>query len=110
MTNGSWSAQDLGTASIPVVPASQARTELSALLDRFNEHGVLSEPMIFGRQRVAEGVVIPFELYEQLAEPIMQARSAAMIRARINDGTRRITVDELLASLAIVRAEPADGE
>lgn len=97
-------------ATIPVVAAAQARTELSSLLDRFMEDGVLAEPMVFGRQRVAEGVVIPFELYQQLAEPIERARSAAMIRARVNDGTPRITFEELLVSLAIEPAELEDGE
>jgi hypothetical protein len=73
-------------APLPVLPSRDARDELPNALKRFRAEGVSAEPLIFGSHRKPEGVVIPFELYEEvlpLVEDILIARAA---RERIAAG------------------------
>ena len=53
-------------APLPVLPSRDARDELPKALKRFRAEGIAAEPLVFGSHRKPEGVVIPFELYEEL--------------------------------------------
>jgi len=96
------------TAAAPyyeIRPTSVAREQLSALLSRFRREGATAEPMFFGSHRKAEGVVLPFELYQAVAEPIAEAREAALLQERINDGKPRISLEAAIENLGFSTSE-----
>src|SRR5674476_1357722 len=66
-----------------VLPTSQARAELSTAVARFRREGLSAAPVVFGSHRKPEGVVLPFELFEQLVPAIEDILLAATIRARL---------------------------
>ncbi|OAN33758.1 hypothetical protein A4X17_15095 [Plantibacter sp. H53] len=70
----------------PVLPTSEARTELPNALRRFRSEGVMAQPMVFGGHRRAEGVVIPFELYTELLPVIEDIEIAHLVRERAAGG------------------------
>lgn len=59
------------------VSTTEARTALSRTLERFREHGVGAEPLVFGDHRRPEGVVLPYEVFVQLQDHIDQLRLEA---------------------------------
>lgn len=85
---------------LPVLPSSDARDELPKALKRFRSEGAAAEPLIFGSHRKPEGVVIPFELYEEvlpLVEDILIARTA---RERIAAGPA-LPLSDIAARLGV---------
>ena len=70
----------------PVLPTNEARTALPKALARFRERGALAEPIVFGAQRRPEGVMIPFELYEELLPVIEDVEIAHLVRERAAAG------------------------
>jgi hypothetical protein len=90
---------------LQVLPTSEARGELSHALERFREVGVTAEPLVFGGHRKAEGVVLPFALFELLAPFIEDVLIAATARRRIEAGSESLPIDGLIAELGFDRAD-----
>jgi len=85
-----------------VLPTSEARTVLSATLERFRSEGMTAQPLFFGSHRKVEAVGIPASLYEVLADAVEEAILNAQVRARIAAaGGRTQTWDEVLAEVGI---------
>ncbi len=87
-------------APLPVLPSRDARDELPKALKRFRAEGIAAEPLVFGSHRKPEGVVIPFELYEELlplVEDILIARTA---RERIAAGAA-IPLSDVAARIGV---------
>ncbi len=64
---------------------TEARESLSPTLARFRDEGEAAEPLIFGDRRRAEGVVLPYSVYQKLEPLIEQMRfeAATSVLARI---------------------------
>ncbi len=56
---------------------TEARESLSSTLARFRDEGEAAEPLVFGDRRRAEGVVLPYSVYQQLEPLIGQMRFEA---------------------------------
>ena len=82
-----------------VLPTSQARAELSKAVARFRREGVTSAPVVFGSHRKPEGVVLPFELFEQLAPAIEDILLAETIRARLANPAPSVPLEDLINEL-----------
>jgi antitoxin StbD len=90
-----------------VLPTSQARSELSTAVARFRREGVSSAPVVFGSHRKPEGVVIPFELFEQLIPAIEDILLATTIRARVANPAPSVPLEDLIDELGF---SPSDFE
>ncbi|MGN7800215.1 hypothetical protein [Leifsonia sp. 22587] len=84
----------------PVLPTNEARVALTKALARFREQGALAEPVVFGAQRRPEGVMIPFELYEELLPVIEDLEIAHLARARAAAG-ESIALSEVAAAVGL---------
>lgn len=88
-----------------VLPTSQARAELSIATSRFRRDGLLSQPVLFGSHRKAEGAIISVELFERLLPEIESIQLSETLRQRINDGLPRISFEDLVAQVGL---DPSD--
>lgn len=79
-----------------VLPTSEARSELSSAVVGFRAHGLLASPILFGSHRKAEAAIISIELYERLLPEIENIQFNETLLGRINDGSKRISYEELL--------------
>jgi hypothetical protein len=84
----------------PVLPTNEARAALTKALARFRERGALAEPVVFGAQRRPEGVMIPFELYEELLPVIEDVEIAHLVRERAAAGDA-VPLADVAASLGL---------
>ena len=82
-----------------VLPTSQARAELSMIISRFREEGSTSAPVLFGSHRKAEGVIIPFSMWQEILEQIEDIELGKLVRDRISDGSKSLLFDELVKKL-----------
>jgi antitoxin StbD len=83
--------------SLKVVPTSEARIALPSTLARFREEGPFAEPMVFGGHRKAEGVVLPYELFERIMPAIEAEMLAATVRARLSQHDQPVDFDDFAA-------------
>lgn len=89
------------------ITAAEARTQLSKKLAEFRARGIDSELLIFDHRR-AEGVVLPYALYQDIEDAIDQARLNA-------DTVLTDKIDEVVADPGIAvkvprrRRAPASG-
>lgn len=81
-----------------VVPTSEARAELSPTLARFRREGVTAAPVIFGSHRKAEGVVLPYDLFDRLLPAIEDVLLAESVRARLAEGSESVDFDEFVSA------------
>ena len=88
-----------------VLPTSEARGELSHTLERFRQEGAAATPMVFGSHRKPEGVVIPFELFEQLVPVLEDVVLAQLLRARLAEPGEPRPLDELVTELGFTDAD-----
>jgi hypothetical protein len=88
-----------------VLPTSQARAELSTAVARFRREGLSATPVVFGSHRKPEGVVLPFELFEQLVPAIEDILLAATIRARLANPAPNVPLDDLINELGFSPSE-----
>lgn len=86
-------------STIHVEPTSVARAELSSALRRFRRDGLHSAPLVFGSHRQAEGVVLPWALYEAVLPAIEDAQTAALLRERMADGKERVSLERAVVEL-----------
>jgi len=61
----------------PILPSREARTEIPKALRRFRAEGASADPVIFGSYRRPEAVVIPFELYAEIAGIVRERQGEA---------------------------------
>jgi PHD/YefM family antitoxin component YafN of YafNO toxin-antitoxin module len=89
------------TRFVQVEPLASARAQLSETIARISEEGVNAEPVVIGRRRKAEAVLISFELYERLADLIDEIQLAPLIRERLANSTAApdLTLEEVAESL-----------
>ena len=88
-----------------VLPTSQARAELSTAVARFRREGLSAAPVVFGSHRKPEGVIVPFELFEQLVPAIEDILLAATIRARLANPAPSVPLDDLINELGFSPSE-----
>ncbi|MBG0816938.1 type II toxin-antitoxin system Phd/YefM family antitoxin [Planomonospora sp. ID82291] len=93
---------------LQVEPLASARAQLSETIARISEQGVQAEPVVIGRRRKAEAVLISFELYERLADLIDEIQLAPLLRERLAGVTESpdLTLEEVADSLGIDLEEP----
>ncbi|MGQ0773905.1 MAG: hypothetical protein ACT4NY_05725 [Pseudonocardiales bacterium] len=78
--------------------------QIAATFDRV---GVAGEPIAFGSHRRPQAVIVPWELWQQLAPVIEDVLDLATARTRLeNAGPQRIDHSDVLATLDEVRAVP----
>jgi antitoxin StbD len=88
-----------------VLPVSEARGELSRTLERFRRDGIAADPLVFGNHRQAEGVVIPFPLFEALLPLLEDVQIAEVVRERLADPAPNRPGSELLGELGFSAAD-----
>lgn len=90
---------DLVMDVLEVIPTSEARANLSPMLDRFRHDGLVATPVIFGTHRKPEGVVLPYALFERLLPAIDDVLLAETVRARINSSAESIPLTDVIDEL-----------
>lgn len=94
-----------------VTPINEARNQLPQLLSQFETDGVNATPLIFGRHRKPEAVVIPYDLFEWLLERL---DDLASLEPALDQAAGRLDTsnDEFISwdeVIEQVEAEPAAG-
>jgi len=84
-----------------VLPTSEARSGLSAIISRFREEGSKSAPVLFGSHRKPEGVIIPFSMWQDILKQIEEIELGKLVRDRISDGSKSLLFDELVKKLKL---------
>ncbi len=78
-----------------VLPVSQARIELSSILNSFSTNQS-AEPVYLGAHRKAEGVLISISHWEAILEQMDDLEALAIASGRINSGEKSLPVETLL--------------
>ncbi len=78
-----------------VLPVSQARIELSSILNNFRAN-LHAQPVFVGAHRKAEGVLIPISMWETILEELDDSEGLAIASNRINSGEKSLPIDTLL--------------
>lgn len=76
---------------------SDTRKDLTRTVDRFRTEGAKSTPVVFGRRRRAEAVVMPYEAYEALLEIVEDVAIARRVQERDHRDSGRCTSAEQVA-------------
>lgn len=88
-----------------VLPTNEARARLNQIAATFDRAGAAGEPITFGSHRRPQAVIVPWELWRQLAPVIEDVLDVATARTRLeNAGTQRIDHSDVLAALDEARA------
>lgn len=88
-----------------VLPTNEARARLNQIAAMFDRVGAAGEPVTFGSHRRPQAVIVPWELWRQLAPAIEDVLDVDTARARLeNAGTQRIDHSDVLAALDEARA------
>lgn len=64
-----------------VIPVSQARTDISIILDSFTS-STSSEPVFIGAHRKAEAVLVPVSLWEEILNVFEDIEIGKIVRTR----------------------------
>ncbi|MGP9651747.1 hypothetical protein ACT3UA_11350 [Glutamicibacter sp. 363] len=65
--------------------SKEARDELGSLLATFRKEGSKASPLVFGSHRKPEAVVLPFEVFEQIAPALEDLEIAHIVNSRCDD-------------------------
>jgi len=84
-----------------VLPTSEARSGLSAIISRFREEGSDAVPVLFGSHRKPEGVIIPISMWQEILEQIEDIELEKLVRDRVSDGSKSLLFDELVKKLKL---------
>jgi len=92
----------------------ETRTGFVPLVARMGTEGLSVPPVIVGRRRVPEAVIIPYALYELLADEIDTILSAPEIRRRLAaaeaaGGPTHTTIEDLAAAVGVDLDDLDDG-
>jgi PHD/YefM family antitoxin component YafN of YafNO toxin-antitoxin module len=71
----------MATRAQQVIPVSQARTDISTILDSFTS-STSSEPVFIGAHRKAEAVLVPVSIWEEILNVFEDIEIGNIIRAR----------------------------
>jgi antitoxin StbD len=83
-----------------VLPTTEARARLSQIVADFAQRGAAAEPVTFGSHRRPQGVIVPWELWIELAPAVEDALDATEARHRLADaGDARIDIDAVAIAL-----------
>jgi antitoxin StbD len=92
-----------------VLPTNEARARLNQIAAAFDRAGMTAEPVVFGSHRRPQAVIVPWQLWRELAPMIEDAHDLATARTRLEEaGTQRVAHSDVLAALDQARAG-ADG-
>lgn len=69
--------------SVEVLPTTEARARLSQIASDFAHHGLGAQPVVFGSHRKPQGVILPWELWVEVAPAVEDALDAAEARERL---------------------------
>ncbi len=78
-----------------VLPVSQARIELSSILNNFSSN-LHAQPVFVGAHRKAEGVLISISQWEAILEEMDDLEALVIASGRINSGEKSLPVETLL--------------
>jgi len=84
---------------IAVLPTSEARSELSAIVSRFRSEGSDSTPIYFGSHRKPEGVILPYSLWQELLEQLENMEIENMVHERTWDKSDPRPFEEIIKKL-----------
>ncbi|MGH3913592.1 MAG: hypothetical protein ACRDTC_09295 [Pseudonocardiaceae bacterium] len=88
-----------------VLPTNEARARLNQIAASFDRTGTTAEPVVFGSHRRPQAVIVPWELWRELAPVIEDALDLATARTRLKDaGPQRVDHSEVMAALDEARA------
>lgn len=86
---------------IEVLPTSEARSELSAIVSRFRAEGSDSTPIYFGSHRKPEGVILPYSLWQELLETLENIEIENIVNERASDNSNPKPFDEIVKKLEL---------
>jgi PHD/YefM family antitoxin component YafN of YafNO toxin-antitoxin module len=91
---------------IEVEPVASAHHQLSPTVARLSEAGLMAQPVIIGRHGKPEAVIISFELFRALADPIDAIQAAPLIRERLAStkaagGPMHTTLEQLAQGVGV---------
>lgn len=90
---------------VDVLPTNEARARLNQIAAAFDRAGTTAEPVVFGSHRRPQAVIVPWELWRELAPVLEDALDLATARTRLEDaGPRRVEHSDVLAALDEERA------
>ena len=90
-----------------VLPTNEARARLNQVA-AFDRAGTTAEPVVFGSHRRPQAVIVPWQLWRELAPVLEDALDLATARTRLEEaGTQRVDHAEALAALEEARADTA---
>lgn len=78
-----------GTVPLGVLSITEARAQLPDLLARFREAGPAGQPVVLGRRRHAEAVLVPYGRYRVMVDDL-EAAAVAIARFRAAAALSRI--------------------
>ncbi len=83
-----------------VLPTTEARARLSQIVADFARLGAAAEPVAFGSHRKPQGVIVPWELWAELAPAVEDLLDATEAKHRLAEaGDARTDFDEVAAAL-----------
>jgi PHD/YefM family antitoxin component YafN of YafNO toxin-antitoxin module len=83
-----------------VLPTTEARARLSQIVADFARRGAAAEPVAFGSHRKPQGVIVPWELWAELAPALEDLLDATEARHRLAEaGEARSDFDHAAAAL-----------
>lgn len=71
------------SGSVEVLPTTEARARLSQIVAKFAQQGLTAEPVTFGSHRKPRGVIVPWQLWVEVAPAVEAALDAAEARERL---------------------------
>lgn len=83
-----------------VLPVSQARIELSSILNNFSTNQS-AEPVFVGAHRKAEGVLIPISMWEDVLNTLEDIEIAKIIRQRKSDPRPEVPFEKIVKTLGL---------
>ncbi len=88
------------SGSVEVLPTTEARARLSQIASDFARRGLGAQPVAFGSHRKPQGVIVPWELWVELAPAVEDALDAAEARDRLTAaGESRVDFDVAATAL-----------
>lgn len=88
-----------------ILPTNEARARLNRIAVAFDEAGAGAEPVTFGSHRRPQAVIVPWELWRQIAPVLEDALDIAWASGRLDEaGDERVEHADVLAALDEARA------
>ncbi len=88
------------TRAQEVLPVSQARIELSSILNNFSTNQS-AEPVFVGAHRKAEGVLIPISMWESVLNTLEDIEITKIVRQRIAAPKPDVPFEKIVKNLAL---------